>query len=345
MSFMKRRTAAIVVIVALAISAILWMRARSFKQEPTYLSLTQHIMSAPVTVVAPQAVAADAAQIVFDIFREIDVTMSEWKPDSPLSAVNRAAGLHAVEVPADLLDVIRRGIEIGDLSSGAFDITWASLWGLWDFKAAKPRIPETEEIRNRIELINYRQIAVNDEASTVYLPRAGMMIGLGGIAKGTALKRSAQALLDRGISSFFISAGGQIILYGQRGDRPWRVGIRDPRGQADDYFSQLELSDTSVSTSGDYERFFEINHVRYHHILDPRTGMPSRGLRSATVICADAELADALSTTMMILGLAEALALAERLPDVEVVLVDDQGRTSVSNGLKERLIIRHPPAN
>ena len=342
---MKRSVTRIIIIFVLVAVALLWSNAVNKQTKAAYLSLTQQIMSSPVTVVAPEPVAAEAAEIVFGIFREVDVTMSEWKPDSPLSAVNRAAGLHPVEVPADLLGVIRRGIDIGNLTNGAFDITWASLWGLWDFKAAEPRLPDKEEIRNRIDLINSREIIINDENSTVYLPRSGMMIGLGGIAKGTALNRSAQALKDRGISSFLISAGGQVMLHGQRGDRPWRVGIRDPRGVASDHFSQLELSNTSVSTSGDYERYFEINDVRYHHILDPRSGMPSRGLRSATVICVDAELADALSTAMMILGPTEALALAELLPDVEVVLVDNEGRLTASNGLKEQLIINHPPTN
>jgi thiamine biosynthesis lipoprotein len=341
---MKHRVSAIVVIVVVAFGALLWGRAQSQDGEAVFMSSTQQIMSAPVTVVAPASRAAEAAEIVFGIFGEIDTTMSEWKPGSPLSAVNRAAGLHPVKVPADLLDVLRRGIAIGDLTEGAFDITWASLWGLWDFNAEHPQLPGPEDIQPRIDLINFREIRISDDASTVYLPRSGMVIGLGGIAKGTALNRSAAALQARGINDFLISAGGHVIFRGARGDRPWRVGIRDPRGAIDDYFARLELSDTSVSTSGDYERFLEINGIRYHHILDPRTGMPSRGLRSATVICPDAEFADALSTALMILGPQEAFALAERLPSVEVVLVDDEGRVNVSDGVGASMTIRHPPA-
>ena len=340
---LMKRIIAIVVVIAVG-GVILWSAAALQPREPDFVAATEMIMAAPVTVLAPESVAAEAAEIVFGVFRDIDTKMSEWKPGSPLSAVNRAAGAEPVEVPADLLVVIRRGIEIGDLTDGAFDITWASLWGLWDFKAEHPRVPDADEIRRRIELINHREVVIDDDATTVHLPQSGMMIGLGGIAKGTALNRSAAALQARGINDFLISAGGHVILRGTRGDRPWRVGIRDPRGAVDDHFAWLELFDTSVSTSGDYERFFNLDGVRYHHILDPRTGMPSRGLRSATVVCDDAEFADALSTAMMILGPQDAMALADRLPEVEVVLVDSEGRVSASDGLEARMTIRHPPA-
>jgi thiamine biosynthesis lipoprotein len=342
---MKSRIIAIVAVLLVAFAAIMWRSGRPSQRATDFTTQTRQIMSAPVTLVAPEPVADEAARIVFDIFREVDATMSEWKSGSPLTAVNQAAGLEPSDVPAELFEVIARGINIGDQTDGAFDITWAALWGLWDFKAEHPQVPDPADIRERIELIEYREVVLDEVASTVHLPRAGMMIGLGGIAKGTALNRSAEALQAKGIENFIISAGGQVILRGKRGDRPWRIGIRDPRGAIDDYFAHLELSDTSLSTSGDYERYFEINGIRYHHILDPRTGMPSRGLRSATVIAADAEFADALSTALMIIGSPDALELAEQFPEVQVVLVDKDGRVTVSTELEERLIIRHVPAN
>jgi thiamine biosynthesis lipoprotein len=239
--------------------------------------------------------------------------------------------------------VIRRGIEIGDLNEGAFDITWAALWGLWDFRAAEPRLPDPEEVARRTALVDYRKVVVDDDAGTVYLPEAGMKIGLGGIAKGYALDRAAEALRARGVDSFLILGGGQVLAGGTRGDRPWKVGVRDPRGTATTYFATLEVTDASTSTSGDYERFFILDGKRYHHIIDPRTGWPSEGLSGVTVVSPDATLADALSTAIMVMGQERGLALAERLPDVEAVLVDPDGDLWTTSGLASRLMIAHRP--
>jgi thiamine biosynthesis lipoprotein len=322
------------VLVAAAVISRLGGRSPSPASDQTYISLTREIMTTPITVMAPAEKAQQAAEIVFSVFRDVDERMSEWKPTSPLSVVNAKAGIEPVAVPNDLRAILRRGVELGELTDGAFDVTWAALWGLWDFKSETPRVPEDDEIATRIALINFRRIEIDDAAGTVFLPEENMMLGLGGIAKGHALDRAAAELRAAGIDSFLISAGGQMMLGGQRDDRPWRVGIRDPRGGIDGYFAYLELTDASVSTSGDYERFFILDGVRYHHILDPRTGWPARGLRSATVISADATLADALSTAFMILGRERALALIEELDGLEAVLVDADGSVHVTGGLE-----------
>lgn len=322
--------------------ALAWYRSRD-EAAPRYVTLTADIMTSPISITAPEPVAAEAAAVVFDVFRNVDARMSEWKATSPLSAVNEAAGRDPVEVPDELRHVIRRGVEIGELTDGAFDITWGALWGLWDFTAEHPSAPDPDEIRRRIALIDHRRIEIDDEAGTAYLPVEGMVIGLGGIAKGYALDRAAAALHDRGIDDFLISAAGQVLMSGRKSGRSWRVGVRDPWGEADAYFARIELTDVSVSTSGDYERFFVIDGERYHHILDPRTGMPAQGLRSATVVSADATLADALSTALMILGTERALGLIERLTDVEALLVDDTGQVHMTSGLAEHVQVLHPP--
>lgn len=338
------RGVGISIILGVAVGVIaLMMRARSPGSPAAYHSITREIMASPITVVAPADVASEAADVVFGVFDDIDAEMSEWKPGSALSAVNDAAGDRPVAVPEPLLGVIERGLEIGAMTDGAFDITWAALWGLWDFKAGTPVVPEEAAVRARTALVDHSAVVVDRAAGTVFLPRKGMMIGLGGIAKGTALDRAVAALADRGIDSVLISAGGQVAVRGQRGSRPWRVGIRDPRGEADDHFASIELGDACLATSGDYERFFVADGVRYHHILDPRTGRPSRGLRSATVICEDAELADGLTTAMMILGAEAALDLAAALPEVDVVLVDAAGGIHASPGLGDRLRVEHAP--
>jgi len=290
-----------------------------------YRRYVADIMATSIEAVLPSDAPAGAAEIVFSVFRDVDQTMSEWKPDSAVAAVNRAAGRRAVVVPADLFALIGRGIEMGRLTDGAYDISWAALWGVWDFKAEQPKVPPKALLRRRAALVDYRQIELDDKAQTVRLPRPGMRLGLGGIAKGYALDRAASALQQRGIASFMLVSGGQVLVRGQRGRRPWRVGIRNPRGGPSDYFMVLQLQDTSVSTSGDYERYFEVEGKRYHHILDPKTGEPTRGLRSATVVCADAALADALSTAVMVLGPRRGLNLLQRLPQVEGVLVDARG--------------------
>ncbi|MCC7074459.1 MAG: FAD:protein FMN transferase [Deltaproteobacteria bacterium] len=287
--------------------------------------------------------SSDAFEAVWAVFRDVDEQMNEWRAGSPLAELNRAAGKGAVAVPAELRALLRRSLELAALCDGAFEPTWAALWGLWDFKAKEPRLPDAAALAAATRLIDYRGLVVDDVKGTAHLTRAGMKVGLGGIAKGWALDRAADLLRKRGITSFLLSAGGQVYAGGSKGGVPWQVGVRDPRGGPDEFFAVLEVVDVSVSTSGDYERFFEQDGVRYHHILDPKTGMPSRGLRSATVIAHDATLADALSTALMVLGRDKGLALVERLPGVQALVVDDQGRIGTSSGLTTQLhVVRQP---
>ncbi len=342
--------AVFLVALLLGVVVVRLVRPHAFDEQPpddrsgAYVTRTEQIMAAPISVLAPASQSDTAATTVFEVFRGVDRRMSEWKSTSQLSAVNANAGQQPVPVPDDLRAVLRRGKQIGEMTDGAFDITWAALWGLWDFKEDEPTLPDTAQIKQRVGLINYRLVEIDDDLGTVFLPAEGMLLGLGGIAKGYALDQAASALREKGVDSFLISAGGQVMVGGRRSGQMWRVGIRDPRGQADDYFAYLELSDTSVATSGDYERHFILDGVRYHHILDPRTGMPTRGMTSATVVSADATLADALSTSLIVLGVEKAIALTERTPGVEAVLVDDQGKVHVTSGLKEQLVIHHPPS-
>ena len=169
-----------------------------------------------------------------------------------------------------------------------------------------------------------------------------MRIGVGGIAKGHALDLAVAELRRSGADSFTLTAGGQVYAAGTKEGRPWRIGVRDPRSAPEDFFAILEVSDLSVSTSGDYERFFEQDGVRYHHILDPRTGWPAKGLRSATVVSADAALADALSTAVMVLGKEEGLALIDRVPSAQALVVDHAGGVHRTRGLTGLTIV-HPP--
>lgn len=321
------------------------------------VSFETEVMATVVRVTLPAMTdrpgeARAHAEAVFDVFRSVDERMSEWKEGSPLTAVNRAAGGEPVPVPEDLFSLLRRGVGIGRLTDGAFDITWAALWGLWDFRDSldgEPRVPTAEEIAERVALVGFRRVELDPgddgRPPTVRLPEEGMAIGLGGIAKGYALERAAQVLRDRGVRSFLLLAGGQVLAAGGKGEGPWRVGIRDPRGGQDDLFARLSLADGSLSTSGDYERYFVLDGVRYHHVLDPRTGRPTRGVLSATVVAEDPVLADALSTALMVLGVERSLALVEALDGAEAVLVDDWGGLFVTPGLRPRLEVLHQPSS
>ena len=319
------------------------MFAASAAEPADYATRSFEAMSTRVDVVAPADHVQRVALITSRVFTEVKAQMSEWRPGSPLSAVNQAAGREPVEIPLAVRAVVRRGLELGRITGGAFDVTWAALWGLWDFRAATPKVPDAAEIRRRAALVDFREVRLDEAAGTVALPRAGMKLGLGGIAKGHALEVAAGRLSKAGLSSFAISAGGQIVVAGGRGGRPWRVGIRDPRGPASEQFATIEIVAGSVSTSGDYERFFVRDGVRYHHILDPRTGWPSRGVRSAPVVADDATLAAALSTALMVLGVHNGLPLAERLAGVDAVMVADGGKVHVTTGLRDRLVHRRAP--
>jgi len=342
-----------------------------------YQSFSEQIMATTVTVLLPMRDnPAVPAQHVFETFHHVDERMSEWKPTSTLTRVNQSAGSdEPVKVPDYLRELIEVGVQIGDLTDGEFDITWAALWGLWDFKADNPSVPDSDEISQRVQLVDYQRVQIDAEAGTVRLPVEGMLIGLGGIAKGYALDQSVSTLRENmGLTDFLISAGGQVIVSGQRSGRPWRVGIRDPRGaSADDYFGYVELdpddesvftntqwnrfstcsvSDEtgpvlSVSTSGDYERYYILDGVRYHHILDPQTGWPADGrgqpLRSATVVCRNATLGDALSTALIILGTDRSLELVKSLNGVEALLVDAEANVHMTSGMDEIFTMQRKP--
>jgi thiamine biosynthesis lipoprotein len=281
-------------------------------------------MATTVSVDVPQE-HAGAIEEVFAVFRDVEESLSEWREDSPLAAVNDAAGDDAVVVPPLVLAAVQRSLAIADLTGGAFDPTWAALWCLWDFKASHPTVPTADEIAERLPLVDWQLVDVDPAAMSIRLPRSGMVMGLGGIAKGIAMDHAVLVLDARGIDSFMITAGGQVFVRGLKDGRQWQVGVQEPGGGRVDLIMTLELTDTCVSTSGDSEQFFEVDGTRYHHVLDPRTGIPSHGVRSVTVISPDATLADALSTALMVMGTDRGLQLVRNLPSVDALLIDDTG--------------------
>jgi len=283
--------------------------------------------------------AGRAIQVVFDEFGTLEARLSVWKPDSDVERINAAAGKAPVVVSLDTIEVLQLAIEAGDRTGGKFDVTFGALSGLWKFDHDQDNsLPDPAAIRRLLSLIDYQQLVVDRAAHTAFLRRAGMRLHLGGIGKGFAIDRAAEILRAHGLRDFMIQAGGDLYVAGRRGDRPWRVAIRDPRGPADRLIAALDLTDGTFSTSGDYERFFMHNGVRYHHILDPDTGQPARGLRSVTVVAGRAVDAATLSTGIFVMGAEKGMALVERLPDIAAVLVTDRNEVLVSSRLRDRLI-------
>lgn len=286
--------------------------------------------------------SAQLAQEIFALVDRLDAQANEWKPESPLAAVSRGAGGPPVPVPPDVYALLEAGKQLGLQTDGAFDITWAALWGLWSFDAQRVRLPSQADISARLPRIDYRALELDPVARTARLSRSGMVLGVGGIVKGYALDRAAELLVSHGVRDFLLSAGGQYLFAGKKGDRPWRLGVRDPRGDLEDVLLTLEPPSGSLSTSGDYERFFEVEGVRYHHILDPRTGWPARGVRSVTVLAPYATQADALSTACMVRGLEGCARFAAALPGVGALLILEDGRVETVGSFPAIQWV-HPP--
>ena len=267
---------------------------------------------------------------VMDEMHRIDDLMSTYKPDSELSRVNARAAAQPVTVSNELLTLIERALEFSEITHGAFDITYASAGQYYDYR--KGRKPDSKQLAEVLPAINYHNVRLNPEHSTVQFLQPGVRIDLGGIAKGHAVDRSITMLLAAGVSNALISAGGDTRVIGSHWDHPWKIGIRDPRN-GDGIVSMIPLEDAAISTSGDYERFFEENGVRYHHILNPGTGDSPREVHSTSIIGSNATDTDALSTSVFVMGVDNGLKLVNSLPDIEAIIIDNRGRMHHSDGL------------
>jgi FAD:protein FMN transferase len=298
-----------------------------------------------VTVWTADTAAADTSiGAVFAEFDRLDALLSVWRPGSDVLRINAAAGRAAVPVSPDTRAVLRTAQQVSEWTAGKFDVTFGALADVWRFDHDQDnRVPTPAEITARVALVDYRAVVIDEAAGTVFLSRAGMRLHLGGVGKGYAVDRAVAILRARGFQDFMVQAGGDLFVSGQAGGRPWRLGINDPRGAPDDPFATVELRDRTLSTSGDYERFFIANGARYHHLLDPDVGAPARGCRSVTIVAGTATLADALSTGVFILGADVGMALVERLPDVDAVIVTADNEVLISSGLRGQVRVERPP--
>ena len=288
-----------------------------------------------VEVWADDTAAGNAAiDAVMAEMRRVDALMSHYKPDSELSQINARAAAEPVKVSPELFDLIRVSTHFSEITLGAFDITYASVGYLYNYPLHEH--PNEEQIRAALPAVNWRHLVLDAEHHTVRFAHAGMRIDLGGIGKGYAVDRSVALLRARGITHAIVTAGGDSRLIGDHRGRPWLVSIAHPDEphNPDKVVTRIPLSDAAISTSGDYERYFDEDGVRYHHIIDPRTGHSATRVRSATIIGPTATETDGLSKTAFVLGAEKTLEIINRMPDFDAVFVTPDGRLLYSKGLR-----------
>jgi thiamine biosynthesis lipoprotein len=328
----------------LALSALV-AQAAPPAAAPRVVAQTFPVMGTEVTFSAYTAdrdAADHAFAAAYDEIRRVEKLMTDWErpgePESDIVKINKAAGKKPVKVTAETIEVIEKSLEMSKRSEGAFDITFAAMHGLWKFDEDMDKtIPTPEEIEQRRKLINWRDVVVDVKAKTVKLRRAGMRIGLGGIAKGYAVDRCSAVLRAAGLSNFMVQAGGDLFVAGRKGAANWMVGVRDPRGGARDIIARMPIQDHAFSTAGDYERGFVLGGRRYHHIIDPKTGYPATASREVTIFAPSAFLADALDDSVFILGPVKGMALVDSYPDCATLIVDAHNKVWMSKSLEGKL--------
>ncbi len=277
-----------------------------------------------------------ASTAAFSEIARIEALMSPKLADSDIARINREASRVPVSVSGETFELIRASIGVSRETDGAFDISFASLGGLWRLGDDNFQRPEPRLVARALRLVDYRKIVLEDKARRVFLALPGMRLGLGGIAKGYALGCAARALGREGVRASIVDAGGDILVGGDKFGRPWRVGLMHPREK--EIILALTLGDgEAVVTSGDYERFAVYRGVRYHHILDPKTGFPARGFSSVSVIGSDPVKADAYATALFVMGGVRARRFASTHPEIELILIDEEMRIAASRGLKGRV--------
>jgi thiamine biosynthesis lipoprotein len=275
--------------------------------------------------------AEKAIDALLDEMRHIDDSMSTYKPTSEVSQVNAKAADGPMRISKELFDLLTTAKEYSVITDGAFDITYASVGYLYDFR--KHVHPNDAQIDKALPAVNFRHVLLDPKNQTVQFSQKGVRIDLGGIAKGYSVDRGIDVLKSFGFTRAYVSAGGDSRIIGDRFGKPWMVGIRDPRKGEGEVITRIPLVDAAISTSGDYERFFEEDGVRYHHIIDPHTGHSASKVRSATVIGPYATRTDGLSKTAFVLGPEKAMEIYNRIEDIDAIIVKLDGTVIYSKGL------------
>ncbi len=288
-----------------------------------------------ITVVAENQLEANQyIDMARNEISRIENLISSWKETSQTSEINRKAGTNAVNVDKELLMLIKRSLMISKLTSGAFDISYASMDKIWRYDGSMKKLPSQEDIEASISKVGYKNIIINEENSTVFLKLAGMKIGFGGIGKGFAADQAKKVLISKGVSGGIINASGDMNTWGKQANgEDWQIAITNPFNK-EHSFGLFPISNRAVVTSGDYEKFVELEGKKYSHIIDPRTGYPASGIVSATIFADSAEMADALATSMIVMGHEVGIDLINQIPNTDCILVDNKGNVFKSKNIR-----------
>jgi thiamine biosynthesis lipoprotein len=290
-----------------------------------------------ITLVAGDSLAAEQYidTAIAEVTR-IEYLISDWKPQTQVSAINRNAGIAPVKVDREVLELTQRALHISALTNGAFDISFAAMDRIWKFDGSMTEMPSPEAVQQAVAKVGYRNIVVDTLHSTVFLRLKGMKIGFGALGEGYAADRCRTLLLKKGIRAGIVNGSGDMSAWGkQPNGKPWNIGIADPLHRGDVY-AVIPLRQGAVTTSGSYEKYVEFNGKRYAHIINPATGYPATGLMSVTVFGPSAEWCNAFSTSIMVMGQQAGLSLLKKYPAYTCILVDDNGKFHSSPGMKLR---------
>jgi len=267
--------------------------------------------------------------------QRIEKLLTTFKDDSDTNRINSLAGISAVKVEREVLELIKRCLKISDITQGSFDITYGSIdKRLWNFDKEMKALPDTDTAKKSVRLINYKNVIVNEKDCTVFLKEKGMRIGFGGIGKGYAAEKAKNILRQMGIQSGIVNAAGDLTAWGfQVNGEPWTIGIADPDSRHH-LCSSLNITNLAIATSGNYEKYVVIDGKKYSHNIDPKTGLPASGIKSVTIIAPNAELADALATPVMVMGIEPGLHLINQLPGTGCIIIDDNNKLYTSFNIK-----------
>jgi thiamine biosynthesis lipoprotein len=271
-------------------------------------------------------------QAVAEVSR-IENLISDWIPTTPISEVNKNAGIKPVKVPKEVFDLVQRALRISELTSGAFDISYASMDKIWKFDGSMKKMPSADEIKHSVERVGYKKVILDQDNSTIFLKEEGMKLGLGGIGQGYIADKIKSLLVREGVKAGIVNISGDINTWGkQLNGEQWKIGVKNPLNK-NKVFATFPLEDNAVETSGSYEKYVTFNGVRYSHIIDTRTGYPVRGVISVTVFAKSCEFADALATGLFVLGVDVGIDLVNQLPGIGCIYVDDKGKIFTSKNI------------
>ena len=284
-----------------------------------------------------QQLADDQIEVAIKEIQRIEKLLTTFSEESQTNEINRNAGITPVVVDLEVFQLIQRANRISKITQGAFDLSYGSIdKSLWNFDITMKTLPSVEIAKKSVRLINYNNIILDEKNTTVFLKEKGMRIGFGGIGKGYAAEMAKRKLQELGVQNGIVNASGDLCTWGtQTNGKQWTVGIADPNEKIKS-FAQMNISNKAIATSGNYEKFITINDKKYSHTINPKTGLPITGISSVTIICNNAEIADAMATPVMVMGIEAGLFMVNQIKDLACIIIDDLGEIYTSKNINSK---------